>query len=141
MSQKSKSKSTLPHKFSVAEEVTLPAWAHTWGQEPSVVVKGQHVLLKSMSVFVKSDGTTHPDAKTLSFPTTGTTVVGCCLCIGEVQAGRGGWGFKTHCVRSHAWVCSYEDLQSHSAGLLKVLESACSEAVREEADPAAAGQR
>jgi len=106
-----------------------------------VIVKGQHVLFKSMPVFVKSDGTTHPDARTLSFPITGTTMVGCCLCDGEVQAGRGGWGFKSHCLRSHAWMCNYEDLLNHNAGLLKVLESAYNEAVREEADPVAVGQK
>ena len=58
-------KSSLSHKFSMSEEIILPAWV--WGQEPNVIVKGQHVLFKSMPVFVKSDGTSHPDARTLAY--------------------------------------------------------------------------
>ena len=74
----------------MSEEISLPAWVHAWGRQPNVIAKGQHVLFKSMPVFVKSGGATHPDARTLSFSITGTTMVGCCLCVGEVQARGGG---------------------------------------------------
>ena len=39
---------------------------------------------------------------------------GCCLCEKEMNAGRGGWGFKSHCIRSHAYMCNFSDLQRHN---------------------------
>ena len=76
------------------------------------------------TVYLKSDGKSHPDALSLSFEIAGTNKIGCCLCEKEIVAGRGGWGFKSHCVRNHAHMCSFSDVERHNPSLLKALETA-----------------
>lgn len=109
------------------EVQVLPAWVHAWGSEPKVVCLDKIVLFKSMPVF--SPRGVNPDAVSLSFEIPGTNLVGCSLCNTEVRAGRGGWGFKSHCLRCHPWLCNYEDIVHHNPSILNVMEKAYGEAV------------
>ena len=118
--------------MSVSEE-PLPPWLHAWGEAPKVVIKEKRVLFKSMPVFPAREKESKPDALSLSFEIIGTNKIGCCLCNKEIVAGRGGWGFKSHCLRNHAYMCCVVDIQNHNPSLLKVLETAYAEAKEEEA--------
>ena len=65
-----------PSATHMNSEETLPPWVHAWHEKPKVIVKGGRVLFKSMPVYLKSDGKSHPDTTTLSFPIAGTTMTG-----------------------------------------------------------------
>ena len=118
----------------------LPMYFHAWGDEPKTIIRNKVVKFKSMSVFFPSQEN-KPDVKSLCFPITGTTLIGCCLCAKEMQTGHSLRGFKSHCFRAHPWLCNYDDLQHHNTSLINVLETAYQEVLTDTEDAAAGKKR